>query len=102
MNNNNLIGCLIIFGLLFYIKCKTSNIETYIPPNNINLNYVTNILDEDKDKDKEIKNETIDCSYNKTINLIRNDNSIKPEEYVSIYDSNFGGLLGTKFGTNIS
>jgi len=31
-------------------------------------------------------------------NLERNNNSLKPEDYVNIYDSNFGGLLGTTLG----
>ena len=39
------------------------------------------------------------CDYNIKNRIIKDGNVLQQEAYVNIYDSNFGGFLGTTLGT---
>ena len=98
--------------ILFIITCiiilYSNNIEQYTPPKIESLKYDIKEKkekkeeEEEEEEEEEKKEEEKDnnCRYDTKYNIERHENTFKPEEYVNIYDSNFGGLLGTKLGIN--
>ena len=102
--NNKLLPCSIIIGfLIIYICYSTSNKESFLynPPNIEELKNDIQQLKNEELKNEENENEEDEelCKYNTKYELSRNENILKPQQFVNIYDSNFGGLLGTTLGT---
>ena len=84
---------------------NNNNIETYIPPPKIqDLNFetlrtVSPESPESPEKESPESNESKGCDYNIKNRIIKDGNVLQQESYVNIYDSNFGGFLGTTLGT---
>jgi len=100
--NNKLLPCSMIIGfLIIYICYSTSIKETYVPPNIEELKNDIQQLKNEKNENEENENEEDEelCKYNTKYELSRNENILKPQQFVNIYDSNFGGLIGTTLGT---
>ena len=88
---------MIIGFLIIYICYSTSIKETYVPPNIEELkNDIQQLKNQENENDEE--DEEL-CKYNTKYELSRNENILKPQQFVNIYDSNFGGLIGTTLGT---
>ena len=62
------------------------------------LNYNIKQLNEETKKLNQELNSNSKCIYNTKYELLKNDNILRPQHYVNIYDSNFGGLIGTTLG----
>lgn len=91
--NNKLLPCSIIIGFLIIYMCYSTSIkESYIPPNIEELKYNIQQFKEENEENQE-------CKYNTKYELSRNENVLNPQQFVNIYDSNFGGILGTTLGT---